>query len=279
MTITKKVSPKVIAESHQDSRTAAGKRSAGRNALQHGFYSQELSVLECDKPVFEKLLASLFVQLAPTTPLQNVAVDQIVSCFWRSKLAMRVETRRLAAYSEPISEPQAACGEQHSERTAERNPSRELTRSKIRFLGKLRADVEEYGLLHEDDWKDDVIKYFGTDFYQNITAWKHMSISAIHMAIMLDDKNKNFQTPLPPDLQQLPKDKEVIEDPQLKLQMVLKLIDLEARHSNELLLNSEESDRALRPEPIESIARHFAAATSDLRLAVDWFRHLRAQKM
>jgi hypothetical protein len=284
MTITRKVSPKEIAANREKSRKltgprpAAGRRWAGRNALRHGFYSKELALSDLEKAEFESMRASLFEQLAPTTPLQNVAVDQIVACIWRSKLAMRLETRRLAAYSEPISEPQAACGEQHSETTGERNPSRELTRSKIRFLGKLRADVQEYGLLHEDGWKDDVLKYFGTDFYQNITAWKHMSINAIYMAIMLDAKNKNFQTPLPPDLQ-LPKDKEVIEDPQLKLQMVLKLIDLEARHSNELLLNSEESDRALRPAPIESIARHFAAATSDLRLAVDWFRHLRAERM
>src|SRR5713226_2111947 len=78
--------------------TEMGKRRVRLNALKHGFYAHELTVSEADKRDFEILRESLWAQLAPRSALQDVGFEQIVTCCWRCKLAIRMEMLGLKAH-------------------------------------------------------------------------------------------------------------------------------------------------------------------------------------
>ena len=52
-------------------------------------------VSESDRQDFETLRKSLLLQLAPRSALQDIGFEQIVTCCWRCKLAIRLEMHRL----------------------------------------------------------------------------------------------------------------------------------------------------------------------------------------
>jgi len=157
-----------------------------------------------------------------------------------------------------------------------RFPSRLRLPESADFLD--RADADPIGLaersVHGPGFGH---SQFGEDFFKALTAWNPTGMDELKMARMLVHKHKKYQTELPADLL-LTVGEELTEDPQLIVQMLVKLIELQAEHLEDLLRH-EESDRALRPESTESMARYFAAATRDLRRAVGWLLFLRAQRM
>jgi hypothetical protein len=75
--------------------------------------------------------------------------------------------------------------------------SGEALRNGIRILQRLRADVSQNGLLHEEGWKDEIIKAFGVAFYDALTEWKPMKVQAMYMAEFLQEHEENFEMPLP----------------------------------------------------------------------------------
>jgi hypothetical protein len=93
----KKVSNKKNADKSPGPTTEIGKRRVRLNALKHGFYSRELTVSEPDKRDFETLRESLLVQLKPRSALQRIGFEQIITCCWRCKLAIRLEMQRVIA--------------------------------------------------------------------------------------------------------------------------------------------------------------------------------------
>src|ERR1035438_3921788 len=86
-------------------KTETGKRSVRLNALRHGFYAHELTVSEPDQRDFETLRESLRGQLAPRTALQDIGLEQIDTCCWGGKLAIRLEMHRLNAHFIAKDEP------------------------------------------------------------------------------------------------------------------------------------------------------------------------------
>ncbi len=60
--------------------------------------------------------------------------------------------------------------------------SRQDLRKGIRFLEQLREDVSQNGPLHLESWEDQIIKAFGVGFYDALTEWKDMNVTAMQVA-------------------------------------------------------------------------------------------------
>jgi hypothetical protein len=261
-------------------KTERGKRRVSLNALKHGFYSRELTVSEPDKREFETLRESLRVQLAPHSALQLIGFEQIVTCCWRCKLAIRLEMHRLEVHFK-------ADDESTSNETAPQRDVRETQwygtngaalRNGIRILQELRADVSENGLVHEKNWKDEIIKAFGVAFYDALIEWKPMSIDTMYLAEMLQRQAEIFKMPLPAS-ERPPEGVKIIADPRQKLQMLVKLIELKAQHLSDLQQMNSEASRMRETAPNEFVPRYFATASRDLQRAVDWYLYLRSKDL
>src|ERR1019366_4794359 len=77
-------------------KTLRGKRYSRSNARTHGLYSRELLVSEADTPEFKEMRVGLKADLKPSTMLQGLAFDYSVVCYWRVKLALRLEHRQFS---------------------------------------------------------------------------------------------------------------------------------------------------------------------------------------
>ena len=269
----KKASNRQNAAQSTGPKTAAGKRNVKLNALRHGFYAQELTVSEPDRRDFEILRESLRAQLAPRTALQEIGLEQIVRCCWRSKLAIRLEMHRLKTQFTSNGEPQShETAEQQDIRVTQwYGASPADLRNGIRLILNLRNDVSENGPLHLEAMKDEICKAFGVGFYDALMEWKPMEIGAIHAAEFLTKHERNFKLPLPPPLAP-PEGTKIVVDPKQKQQMLLKLIDLQAQHLLDLRKIKLEDSKQTAPS--DFAPRYFTTASHDLRRAVDWYLYL-----
>ena len=70
---------------------------------------------------------------------------------------------------------------------------------------------------------------------------------------------------------------QVVPDPKLKQEMMVKIINLKIQSLGELSVISEV--RQLTSTQAEFYPRHFAAAGRDLQRAMDWYLYLREKKL
>ena len=261
-------------------KTEIGKRTVRLNALAHGFYAHELSVSEADKRDFEILRESLRVQLTPRTALQDIGFEQIVTCCWRCKLAIRLEMHRLKEHFKAHNQSTSnETGPQRDNRETQwYGASPAALRNGIRILQELHNDVSENGLLHQETWKDEIMKAFGVGFYDALTEWKPMDLSAIQLADHLVRHAEIFKhkPPIPLEPAEVQK---IVADPKQKHQMVLKLIQLQAQHLLDLQRSNSEAYQMRQMAPSEFAPRYFATASRDLQRAVDWFLYLRSKEL
>ena len=176
---------------------------SAKNAVKHGFYSRELIIDEKDKPEFESLRESLLAQLDPSTALQGIAFEQIVSSCWRCKLAMRLEMHRLRTWFTPGVESEESdsdkTGSQPDVRALQLyGASREDLRKGVNLLTDLRTQILESGAIHLTDRKEELVKRFGVEFYEMLEKWTPSSLGAIHMATMIISRQKNSTWTYPP---------------------------------------------------------------------------------
>lgn len=285
MKIRRKMTPRAIAARQISAqlstgpKTILGKKRASSNALKEGLYSKELNVSEADKPEFELLRKSIFQQLAPGTPLQTIAADTVVACSWRCKLAMRLETRTLANFSTAPEESQSEKSDSERDAGATQwyGASRSALRAGMRLLADLHADIAQDGALHLAARKDEVVKAFGMEFYDNLETWKPMNMQAILAAEAIAAHQKNFNIEPIPALQPAPGVKVVVDERQ-KVDMMLKLIELQMQHLADL---SRSSSLAQTSGTVltDFIPRHFPTVSRDLQRAVDWFLYLKENKL
>lgn len=275
-------------------KTETGKHSVSLNALKHGFYSRELAVSEPDKRDFETLRESLMVQLAPRSALQHIGFEQIVTCCWRCKLAIRLEMRRLEVHftTNDESTSNETAPQRDVRETQWYGASRQDLKNGIRILQRLRDDVSQNGLLHAENWKDEIVKAFGIRFYDSLTEWKGMSVDAIHMAEQLARHAETFEMPLPAfskpleggpkpqeDVSEPPEEVKIIADPKQKLQMLVKLIDMKAQYLLDLQHANSETSHMRETATNEFAPRYFATASHNLQRAVDWYLYLRSKEL
>ena len=282
MKIARRVSVKVIAANRRNAakstgpKTGSGKKRVSHNALKHGVYARELYVLAEEKVDFETLRRELFLQLAPKTTLQNLAVEQIACCTWRCKLAARLETGYLRSFLNDIRnhEAQAPTSRDETVLTGWYGTNRQNLQSGIRFLSQLRNDVAANGRVREY-FKDQLVSVFGAHFYNQLTVWTPVNLTAIHLADHLLSHAATFNAPLPDKTNGV----KIVVDPRERLQMALKLIDQEARHLRDLEHSYEQRAATSRDGPTDFSPRFFTSATRDLQRAIDSFLHLKAHHL
>jgi hypothetical protein len=285
MKIDKTVTGKMLAANRANAskstgpRTGAGKTHARMNAHKHGFFAKELQLSEEDRPEFEFLRDSLSQQFAPATPMQRIALDKIVCCAWRCKIALRIEALAVALQRSSKQEPKvdAARGGDTFRMEQWYAADYRSLQDGLRFLRALRADVADNGLLHleqEGSLKESLIKGFGSNFYKRLIEWKGMSTTAILSAEHLARMQEKFNLPTT-NLPSIPETPKVIADPRLLWQMVVKLVDVEIEHL-EILVRTRGQDFRETPLALaESSPRYYADASRDLHRAVDWFLKLK----
>jgi hypothetical protein len=220
------------------------------------------------------------VQLAPHSALQHIGFEQIVTCCWRCKLAIRLEMHRLEVHFKANDESTSneTAPQRDVRETQWYGASRQDLQNGIRILQKLRDDVAQNGLLHAESWKDEIMKAFGVGFYDALIEWKPMSIDAMYLAEQLHTHAKKFKKPLSAS-ERPPEGVQIIADPKQKLQMLVKLIDLQAQHLSDLQQISSEASHMRETTPNEFSPRYFASASRDLQRAVDWYLYLRSKDL
>jgi hypothetical protein len=115
-------------------RTPEGKAAVALNSMKHGLLSREAIVqgeCEADLVDFGKRLRA---QLAPTGELELLLADRIVSCAWRIRRLLRVESRLFEEDREQLEEAFSSYG-----------------REKMAVLSRYEATIERslYKALHE----------------------------------------------------------------------------------------------------------------------------------
>lgn len=284
MLIRKTMTAKAIAANQVNGRrgrgatTMTGKKRSSFNALKHAFFSRELAISEKDRPEFETVRRLLFLELAPSTVLQTIAAEEIVACWWRAKLALRLEARRLESLSTKPEELSSDQTDSAPNANAVRwcGASREDLRAGLRLLQILRSDVAENGGLHLDDWKEVLVKNFGPDFYTTLEQWAPMSVDAIRLAQCIVAKEKRFN--LEPALEPPASGVKIVVDESQKLQMLVKLVDLETQFLLALRVTSVQTAQN-REVLTDFFPRHFPSVSRDLERAVDWFLFLKSNSI
>jgi hypothetical protein len=269
-------SPKKIAANQQNARhssgpkSPSGKKNSSRNALKHGFFSRELGLSSADNRDAEIFRSALVAQYAPSTCLQELALEDVVCCYSRCVLGVRVERKMYALLVAATEKPQSEEPTQPAIVTRWYGSSRQDLRNGIRFLQAVKRDFEEHREIR-DMWKESLESGFGSRFYEDLTKWTPMSPTAVALAVHLQTHAETFKHPL------VQKADPVVIDPQQGAQMIDKLLDMKIVHLQELsaILQQSVSERNGNPFGVNFDFRHFALASRQLRSAVRWFFDLK----
>src|SRR4051812_48027128 len=161
-------------------RTPTGKRTSSQNSVKHGLCSRELRLSDEDKPVFDNLRRELAQQLAPETALQQIALDQIATCSWRCRVALRVESQQLegvmgapAVVQNALAEPSVDPHMVHWF-----GSGRHDLNVGIRILAQLRDYIRQHGTVRPC-WEGTITACFGANFYKTLTEWTPMNATAL----------------------------------------------------------------------------------------------------
>lgn len=73
-------------------RTEEDKAIVCHNAVKHGILSQEIPIDENESLSFSEFCTSLYIQLNPVGDLEHFIVDRIISCAWRLRRVVHIET-------------------------------------------------------------------------------------------------------------------------------------------------------------------------------------------
>jgi hypothetical protein len=170
------VANKLNARRSSGPRTAIGKSNSRRNAAKHGLFSQELLFSDIEKAEFQALHRSLQSQLQPTTALQRVALEEILCCTWRCKLATRQEMQHLRALLDIPRDGEAEPEEPRASAAMTKwfgSGRRELNEG-IRILKALEQVVRLKGRVPEE-WKERLDRAFGVEFYESLVNCKRLT--------------------------------------------------------------------------------------------------------
>jgi hypothetical protein len=290
MKTTKTIVAQLNARRSSGPRTARGKNRSCRNAVKHGLFSKELVLSDVEKTEFQALRRSLQSQLQPMTALQHIALEEIAVCTWRCKLAMRQETQHLRALLDipKDGEPQPDEPIVSAARTKWFGSGRRELNEGIRVLEAFEKAVRAKGRVPAE-WKEQLDRAFGLEFYELLVRWPTMGLDAILLANQMvrhvatfgrrgpgaDDKASS-QTG--PDDKQSP---QVILDPAQNLTMVFKLIDQSMGFLRDLGRSWETRGLAgsQAAGPTDFAPRYFTTASRDLHRAVEWYAHLKEQNL
>jgi hypothetical protein len=263
-------------------KTATGKNNSRRNALKHGFFSPELVLSNAEKVEDQAFHRALHSQHQPTTALQRMALDRIVFCDRRCKLAARHEMRQLSVlFDIPRDreiQPERPMGSAAIARWY-LSGRRELSEG-IKILEALEQEFARNGRVPAD-WKPLLDSAFGVEFFELLTNWPTISLDTILLAHHLAEHKKTFRRgdSCGDDKKLL----EVVSDPVQSLRMVGKLIEQQLQHLRDLARSWEHgvsgSAGGQTAGTMDFAPRYFTSASRDLHRAVEWFAHLKERNL
>lgn len=263
-------------------KTLRGKRYSRSNALKHGLYSRELLVLEADTPEFEGMRVGLKAQLKPSTMLQGLAFDYSVVCYWRVKLALRLEHRQFARQFHD-EQPENERGEAPDvDPVIERwyGSSRADICAGIRALECAMKEFDNIGYFREDT-KTFLNRGFGADFIPWLEKWTPMSKDAILLADHIVSHSKEFPDVPDMDVESSSPPREnnkVVIDPMQGRQMVGKLLEQKWHFLKVLLAITGQNTLGGKADAAQSAdfnPRFLADANRELRRALDHYFDLK----
>jgi hypothetical protein len=255
--------------------TPAVRKANRRNPLKDGLFAREFIFTEQEKIEFQGVRRVFRAQLQPTTALQEIGLDGIVSGWWRCKLALRREMRRLSLLDKNDQEvqPEGTISPNSPTKWYATGP-KELNDA-TRWLGGIRNDFKENRVVRPE-WKESMDLAFGSQLYESLTKWTPMNFQSILAIKNIEMHSKTYGSA---DLRiGAEKSSEVTIDPDQGYQMADKLIEQELRHLVDLRRGWEQ--RVSEFARIQSASsadfwRYYTAASRDLRHAVDWYLNLK----
>jgi hypothetical protein len=257
--------------------TKIGKLRASGNSAKHSLFARELFLDDEERGRFEEFRSALYQQLSPSTTLQQIKCDHIITSAWNLKSAYQLEMERWTTLRKEDVAKNVQCestGEKYLLSQWYLAGNADLQKA-TRFLADLREDVQTHGWAHSKDWQDSIVKGFGPEFFDLLTKWTPSTPDDILLAKMLAAKCERYQMKIPGvDLDSLP-----AADPSLSWQMAIKLIELTLNHLRDLAqLNrlagnmGRESNVAT---PVELAGRYAVTAARELDRAIQSFIYLK----
>src|ERR1039458_4716357 len=218
----------------------------------------------------------LKADLKPRTMLQGLAFDYSVVCYWRVKLALRLEHRQFARQFQD-EEPENDRGEAPDVDPVIKRwyvSSRADIREGIRALEYAMEEFDDIGYFREDT-KTFLTRGFGADFVPWLEKWTPMSKDAILLADHIVSHSKEFPDVPDMDVESSSPPSEttkVVIDPLQGRQMVHKLLEQKWNFLKELLVitgQNELGGKAAAAQGVEFNPRFLADANRELRRALD----------
>jgi hypothetical protein len=231
---------------------------------------------------FSALRKSLSAQLSPETPLQHVAFDNVVYCSWRCSLAIHLDAKSSAqCLGEQTPEGQGETGSKTDFKVSGwYGWDRDSLRAGIKFLSRCRDEFENCKRIR-DEWKEDMDRGWGEEFFADLKNWEPANWTAVLLADHLQQHSARYRRPLPPiDTEAEPR---VLSDPFQNKQMVSKLLNQEIRHLSALAVITNQKVAAgsggAHGNPLGVSSHYFTFAMHDLHRAVEWFMRLRRRHL
>jgi len=255
-------------------RTAAGKNRASRNSRKHCLFSAELNLSPEERREFNRFSANLRRELAPDSALRELRFDDVLTCAWRYKCAVRFEQAML------MREFQTQSGQDHERdspmRFAYRPTEFELGR-RLKFLDRLK-DLDTIPQQLERE----VTEALGPDFWHTLIDWAPSNLALMHISSAILEKSQLFgMKPSIPPAMPMEERHYQAHEVEIRRQMMRKIIDLKRQ---QILL---ELDRIGGKEGGQSIAdatnrldlclRYSSATRRDLERALRGYLEAKAQ--
>jgi hypothetical protein len=256
-------------------RTQGGKERVKMNAFKHGIFARQFIVSEQELPDYEAMRQELRNQFPPVTPLRDIASEKICWAAWNDRRAVALNTHVLDVLLDHVRVPDTPPDGAEKDAISAKFHAGGKTdlRQHLRILKDLRGEVDTYGFTHVDKWRDSIINCFGLRFYKSLTDWPVMSKSVILQALHLCRHAAIFKKPLPP-LESDTEATRLILDPLQSSRMVIKLIDVEIDHLEQLQRTRAKYNPSEGPVSMDLSLRYLVTTSRELERRVDWYRSL-----
>jgi hypothetical protein len=239
----------------------------------HGFFSRNPALSDVEKEEFENLVAQLKKKYLPKTPLQHLALRDIAWCTRRCGIALMLEARGVEAVLEQTAKAESGISASPAQPSAFYSSSPQDLRSAISSLKSICEDFQRNHVMREE-WKPIFDTLFGPRFFQALTEWNSVSYDDILLAVMMNAKCRNWDLPLPPQLEEAMKTPNVVIDPLQNEHLKEKLLEFQLRHLQEFSTWQHRAEPA-NSRITEFCPRYYTNATRDLHRAVEWYWRLK----
>jgi len=154
-------------------KTKIGKLPAIGNSAKHSLFARKLFLDDEEERLrFEEFRSAIYRQLSPSTMLQQIKCEHVVTSAWNLESAYQYEMGRWKTLRK-----EEVAKDVHSQSAGEKYflsqwylAGNADLQNATRFLVDLRKDVQENGWIHSKNWEGPIVKTFGPA-YLDLTKW------------------------------------------------------------------------------------------------------------